>query len=133
MLKDCTSFRKVIICCGRVDLRRSIDGLAAYVKLNYGLEPFEKGTLFLFCGTRTDRIKGLVFEGDGTCLIYKRLAPGNRFQWPRTPDEAREISPEQYSRLMGGFTLESSIREVFPKISGAGSADLTSQLLMDPS
>jgi len=133
MLKDYTSFRKVIICCGRIDLRRGIDGLAAYVKLNYGLEPFEKGTLFLFCGTRTDRIKGLVFEGDGTCLIYKRLAPGNRFQWPRTPDEAREISPEQYSRLMGGFTLESSIREVFPKISGAGFTNLTAQMPIDPS
>lgn len=133
MLKDCGSFRKVIICCGRVDLRRGIDGLAAYVKLNYGLEPFEKGTLFLFCGTRADRIKGLVFEGDGTCLIYKRLAPGNRFQWPRTPDEARVISPEQYRRLMDGFTLDSSIREVFPRISGAGFADLTIPLQTDPS
>lgn len=133
MFRDSGSFRKVIICCGRVDLRRGIDGLAAYVKLNYGLEPFQKGTLFLFCGTRTDRIKGLVFEGDGTCLIYKRLAPGNRFRWPRTSDEAREISPEQYSRLMGGFTLESSIREVFPKLNGAGCADLTAQMPMDAS
>jgi transposase len=70
MLKDCDSFRKVIICCGRVDLRRGIDGLAAYVKLNYGLEPFEKGTLFLFCGTRTDRIKGLVFEGLSADFCY---------------------------------------------------------------
>lgn len=120
MLKNYDSFQKVVICCGRVDLRRGIDGLAAYVKLNYGLEPFQKGTLFLFCGTRTDRIKGILFEGDGTCLIYKRLAPGNRFRWPRTPDEAREISPEQYSRLMNGFTLESSIREVYPKIGSTG-------------
>jgi transposase len=116
MLRDCTSFRRVIVCCGRVDLRMGIDGLAAYVKLNYGLEPFEKGTLFLFCGRRTDRIKGLVFEGDGSCLILKRLSPGNRFQWPRTPDEAREISSEQCNRLMSGFTLDSTIREVFPML-----------------
>jgi hypothetical protein len=34
---------------------------------------------------------------------------------------------------MGGFTLESSIREVFPKVSSAGSTDLTAQLPMDTS
>ncbi len=114
MFKD-GDFKKVIVCCGRVDLRRGIDGLAAYVRLHYGLEPFEKGTLFLFCGTRNDRIKGLVYEGDGSTLLYKRLAPGNHFQWPRTPEEARELSAEQYLRLMSGFTLEGTIREVYPR------------------
>ena len=79
MLKDCASFRKVIICCGRVDLRRGIDGLAAYVKLNYGLEPFEKGTLFS-SRARTDRIKDLYLRATDV-PDHKRLAPGNRFQW----------------------------------------------------
>ncbi|MBR3187553.1 MAG: hypothetical protein IKF59_05915, partial [Lachnospiraceae bacterium] len=44
------------------------------------------------------------------------LAPGSRFQWPRTPEEAREITPEQYRRLMDGFTIEGTIREVYPKL-----------------
>lgn len=109
MFKEALGIRKIIVACGRTDLRRGIDGLAAVVRLNYGLEPLEEGTLFLFCGTRKDRIKGLVYEGDGFCLCYKRLTDG-RFQWPRTPDEARDITPEQYRRLMDGFTLESSIR-----------------------
>lgn len=116
MLKDGSAFARVIVCCGRVDMRRGIDGLVAYVKLNYGLNPLEKGTLFLFCGKRSDRIKGIVFEGDGTTLLYKRLAHGNRFQWPRTPDEAMEISPEQYRRLMDGFTVTGTIREVYTKL-----------------
>lgn len=116
MLRDGTGFNRVVVCCGRVDMRRGIDGLVAYVKLNYGLNPLEKGTLFLFCGKRVDRIKGLVFEGDGTTLVYKRLAPGNRFQWPRTPDEAMEISPEQYRLLMDGFTITGTIKEVYPKL-----------------
>lgn len=115
MLRDGSGFARVIICCGRVDLRKGIDGLAAYVKLNYGINPIEKGTLFLFCGNRADRIKGLLFEGDGMLLLYKRLAAGNQFQWPRNPDEAREITNEQFRRLMDGFTVEGSIREVFPK------------------
>ena len=114
MIKDGHGFSRVIICCGKVDLRKGIDGLAAFVRLTYGLNPIEKGTLFLFCGTRTDRIKGIVFEGDGVCMVYKRLSEGNRFQWPRTPKEARELSAEQYRRLMDGFAVEGSIREIPP-------------------
>ena len=50
MLKD-GNFKRVIICCSKVDLRKGIDGLASYVKLNYGLDTLEKGTVFLFSGT----------------------------------------------------------------------------------
>ena len=115
MLKEGTGFSRVIVCCGRVDLRKGIPGLTAYVKLNYGLSATEKGTLFLFCGNRADRIKGLLFEGDGMLLLTKRLFAGNRFQWPRTPDEARELTTEQFRRLMDGFAIEGSIKEVFTK------------------
>ena len=87
MLRDGIGFRRTIVCCGRVDLRREIDGLSTYVRLNYGLDTLEKGTLFLFCGRRADRIKGLCFEGDGTCLHYKRLAPGEPF--PMAPHPGR--------------------------------------------
>ena len=49
---------------GRCDLRKGIDGLAAMVRLKYGLDPLEKDTLFLFCGTRRDRLKGILWTGD---------------------------------------------------------------------
>lgn len=109
MFKEALGIKKIIIACGKTDLRRGIDGLAATVRLHYGMDPLEEGTMFLFCGTRKDRIKGLIYEGDGFCLCYKRLADG-RFQWPRDADEARDITPEQYRLLMDGFTLEGSIR-----------------------
>lgn len=109
MFKEGLGVKKVIVKTGRTDLRRGIDGLAATIRLSFDLDPLEEGTLFLFCGTRKDRIKGLLYEGDGFCLLYKRLTDG-RFQWPNDPDEARDITPEQYRRLMDGFTLESSIR-----------------------
>ena len=83
--------------------------MAALVRLAYGLDPLEEGTLFLFCGKKKDRLKGLVFEGIGFCLLTIRLTDG-RFQWPNTPDEARDITMEQYRRLMDGFAVESSIR-----------------------
>lgn len=108
MLKEALGIKKVVVACGRTDLRKGIDGLSAIVRLNYGKDPLD-GTLFLFCGTRKDRIKGLIYEGDGYCLCYKRLSDGC-FQWPRDPGEARDITPEQYRRLMDGFTIEGSIR-----------------------
>ena len=107
MFKDARVDR-VIIATGRTDLRRGIDGLATLVRLNYGMNPLD-GTLFLFCGTKRDRIKGLLFEGDGFCLVYKRLTDGV-FQWPRTPEDARDISLEQFHLLMDGFSIDSSIR-----------------------
>ena len=73
MLRDGVGFSRVIICCGRVDLRKGIPGLTAYVKLNYGLDTTEKGTLFLFCGNRTDRIKGLCFESLSEAFCYPHI------------------------------------------------------------
>ena len=110
MLKEAGGINRIIIACGRTDLRRGMDGLAAMVRLNYGLDPLEEGTIFLFCGKKKDRIKCLIFEGDGYVLCVKRLSDG-RFQWPNTPDEARDITREQYQRFLDGFALESSIRK----------------------
>lgn len=61
--------------------------------------------LFLFCGRRKDRMKGLYWEGDGFLLVYKRLENG-RFQWPRNGTEAREITAQQYRWLMEGLSVE---------------------------
>ncbi|MCH5260954.1 MAG: IS66 family insertion sequence element accessory protein TnpB [Lachnospiraceae bacterium] len=102
------TFSKVIMAIGRCDLRKGIDGLAAMVRLKYGLDPLEKGTLFLFCGTKRDRIKGILWTGDRFILLYIRLAEGN-FQWPRTAEEARRITPEEFKRLMDGFSIDPSV------------------------
>ena len=71
MLKE-AGFEQVYIVCGYTDMRRSIDGLAAIIQQNFGLEPCS-GSLFLFCGKRSDRMKALLWEGDGFLLMYKRL------------------------------------------------------------
>jgi transposase len=102
------TFSKVIVALGRSDLRRGIDGLSAMIRLKYDLDPLEKDTLFLFCGTRSDRIKGILWTGDRFVMIYIRLADG-RFQWPRTEEEARTLSGEEFLRLMDGFTIDPSV------------------------
>lgn len=102
------SFSKVVVSVGTSDLRRGVDGLAAQIRLHYNLDPMEKDVLFLFCGVRSDRLKGLVWTGDRFILLYIRLADG-RFQWPRTPAEARELTGEQFMRLMDGYTIDPSV------------------------
>jgi transposase len=105
MLNNATDFRKVYIACGYTNLRLGIDGLSCLVKEQFNLDPFVSGNLFLFCGRRSDRIKGLVWEEDGFLLLYKRLEAG-RFQWPRASNEVADITPEQYTWLMQGLAIE---------------------------
>lgn len=104
MLNNASGFKKIYLALGYTDLRRGIEGLASIVRFTYDLDPYDKNTLFLFCGRRTDRIKGLLWEGDGFLLLYKRLDVGS-FSWPRTSDEAMEITMEQYQALMQGFEI----------------------------
>ena len=101
---DLSSIKNYYIACGYTDLRRGIDGLAQIVTLQYGYE-INENSLFLFCGRRTDRIKALWFSGDGFVLLYKRLNNG-RFQWPRSKDEMKLLSPQSFRWLMEGLEVE---------------------------
>ena len=68
----------------------------------------------MFCGRQPTKIKCLVWEGDGFLLLYKRLQDG-RYQWPRTTQEVREMSQEQFDWLMAGLPIDPSIRKIKPK------------------
>ena len=85
MLNNATGFKKIYLATGYTDLRRGIEGLASIVRFQFHLDPYDKDTIFLFCGKRCDRIKALIWEGDGFLLCYKRLDIG-AFNWPRTAD-----------------------------------------------
>ena len=104
MLRDFKGADKVYIACGYTDLRKGIDGLAQMVEQEFRLDPFTN-TLFLFCGRRRDRIKGLYWEGDGFILVYKRLEEGI-YQWPRSKEEVRQRTAQQYRWLMEGLQVE---------------------------
>ena len=54
---------------------------------------------------RADRIKAVHYEGDGFCLLYKRYENG-RLQWPRTGEEAKQISDQQLRWLLEGLNPE---------------------------
>ena len=115
MLNDATGLKKIYLAAGYTDLRRGMDGLATIIRFRFQLGPYDKNTLFLFCGKKTDRIKGLLWEGDGFLLLYKRLSNG-AFNWPRSVEEALEISPEQYTEYSCAVTPQ--IRQTGNRLSG---------------
>ena len=118
MLEDAAGIRRVVLACGYVDLRKGIDGLSMIIGDKYHQNPFEKGTLFLFCGRRADRIKGLLWMGNGFLLLYKRFESGS-LSWPRNTEEAADLTEEQYHYLMLGLNpLDPKIKEVTPRKAG---------------
>lgn len=104
MLKEIAQKTTVYIICGYSDLRKGIDGLAAEIQGRYQLDPFSSA-LYLFCGRRKDRIKGLLKESDGFLLLYKRLDNGS-FRWPRNENEARELTEQEIRWLLEGLEID---------------------------
>ena len=78
--------------------------MAAVIEAKTGTSPYVPGALYLFCGRRLDRIKGLVWEGDGWLLLYKRLSE-SQFQWPRNAEEVQALTQQQFRWLMEGLTV----------------------------
>ena len=114
MLNDVSGIDHIYIACGRTDLRLGIDGLTSIVKRCFDLDPYQN-SLFLLCGRRSDRIKGILWQGDGFLLLYKRVETGS-FQWPRNSSDLSELSEQQYRWLIEGLSIEpkKSITKVYP-------------------
>ena len=104
MIGDVSRAKHIYIVCGYTDMRKAIDGLAAIVQQNFGLDVFS-GSLFLFCEKRCDRIKALLWEEDGFVLLYKRLESG-KYKWPRDSNEAKLITQKEFRWLMEGLSID---------------------------
>lgn len=85
-----------------VDGRKNINGLALLVESELGLDPFAPA-VYVFSNRRRDRIKLLLWEGNGFWLLMKRLE-ADRFVWPREAAVV-ELTVEQLHWLLGGIDL----------------------------
>lgn len=101
--------KRVYLACGKTDMRKSINGLAAIVEGGFKLSPFESA-VFVFCNGHRDRIKILEWDGDGFWLYFKRLEKG-RFRWPEVGEEATmTMTGEELAILLGGAKIELKLR-----------------------
>jgi len=96
---------KIFLITGSTDMRRSICSLSVLIQQTYKEDPFSK-SMYLFCGRGNDKLKAIIWEGDGWLLLYKRLENKGRFNWPRSASEARQITRQQLRWLLEGLNID---------------------------
>jgi len=92
---------RIWIVAGITDLRRGFMGLSAMVQTALKENPFS-GQVFVFRGRSGDLIKLLWYDGDGLCLLAKRLERG-RFIWPKVETGTISLTRAQLSMLLEGI------------------------------
>lgn len=96
----------IFLACGATDFRKQIPGLVAMVQMQFRLDPYHGSHAFIFCNKKRDSIKVLRYDANGFVLATKKLLDDMKFQWPRTPDEVKEISFQQVEWLLQGLEIE---------------------------
>jgi transposase len=101
---------KIHLCLDPTDMRKSFDTLAVLVRDHLKGDP-QSGSWFVFRGKRGDRLKILVWDGDGYALWQKRLEVGT-FEFPKVIGEAAgvAISATELALILGGVALNAKRR-----------------------
>lgn len=91
-----------------VDFRKQINGLAAIVELELGLNPFGEA-LYVFINRKSTSIKILYWHRNGFCMWQKRLEK-DRFAWPGQSNinAICELNMQELQWLLEGFDLWSN-------------------------
>lgn len=103
---------KVWLAAGVTDMRRGFDGLSAQAQTVLQLNPLS-GHVFVFRGRSGDRIKVLWWDGQGMCLLYKRIEKAT-FVWPKAKDGKILITAAQLASLLEG--MDYRLTRAAPKI-----------------
>lgn len=111
----------IMIACGATDFRKGAEGLSAMINLKYQLDPYKENCVFLFCNRRRTAIKVLRYDRNGFILASKKLMDKMKFQWPRTPEEVKEISWQQVSWLLSGLEIEQAKAHHVVKVNAGNS------------
>ncbi len=88
------------------DMRNGFDGLSGLVSNGLAQNPLS-GDVFIFLNKPKNRIKLLLWDGDGFWIFYKRLEKGT-FQIPKfhNQSESVELSYEALFMMLQGIDLE---------------------------
>jgi transposase len=83
-----------------VDMRRGIDGLSSIVQQALGQSPCA-GSAFVFRNRIGNRLRLLVWDGNGVWLCQRRLHQGG-FVWPKVLDAGFILDQAQWEWLVAG-------------------------------
>lgn len=85
------------------DMRKGYDGLCGLVRNEWKKDPLS-GDVFIFLSKQRNKIKLLLWQGDGFVIYSKRLEKGT-FELPR--DNSIEITAHQLQFILDGIYLSS--------------------------
>lgn len=103
---------RIWLAAGVTDMRRGFPGLSAQVQTVLAMQPYS-GHVFVFRGRRGDTIKVLWFDGDGLCLLAKRLERGC-FIWAQAMIGTIALTRAQLSMLLEGIDWRHPERTFVP-------------------
>jgi transposase len=84
-----------------VDMRLGIDGLSSRVVQYLGKSPCD-GHAYAFTNRSRNRLKLVVWDGNGVWLCQRRLHQGH-FVWPQSIESSYEVSEAQWQWLVNGI------------------------------
>jgi len=103
--------KQIYLCCGKTDMRKSINSLSMMVSEVFSLNPFDEA-VFVFCNSTRNRIKILEWDGDGFWLYFKCLTHGN-FKWPGDDGSgAMPLTTKEFECLINGAKLTNKLRRI---------------------
>lgn len=92
MIINTREIRHIYLASSHVDMRKSIDGSALIVSMQFDLDVMD-GSLFIFTNRVQNRIKMLYYDINGFWLFFKRLESG-RFRLPENPQSDTRVIDE---------------------------------------
>ena len=107
---------RVWLATGHTDMRCGFPSLALRVQEVLKHDPLG-GHLFCFRGKRGDLVKLIWYDGQGLCLLSKRMDRG-RFVWPVTATGTVTLTPAQLSMLLEGIDWRRPERTFTPTLAG---------------
>lgn len=105
------AFQKIIIVTGPTDMRKGAERLAMIIQSEFGLDPCAPGVLYVFAGMSKNRIRGIIWEGDGWTMLVKKKLSG-RFDWPGGDRQAKRVSREELQKILDGTQTDMTQPEI---------------------
>ena len=84
-----------------VDMRRGIDGLSTVIQQNFDQSPCA-GSAFVFRNRTGNRLRLLIWDGNGVWLCQRRLHQGH-FIWPKADATQFSLTVAQWQWLIMGI------------------------------
>jgi len=104
---------RIFIRPGNTDLRKAVNGLGVIIEEQMKGEVFS-GNIYLFCNRDRKLLKALWWDRNGFWLSQKRLEK-EKYPWPLTSDDVRELSGEELSMLLRGIDFFKAHKTLYYK------------------